>query len=491
MTINRLVLVPIPVPTPVNKTLKCGEYYLVESGEDCGIVTTQFEIPLDDFLFLNPQVWENCTNLMRDYYYCVRPVGYIMTYPGYGGSTTTEPFEQAPSTPLPKDPVANYPSSWLIIPIATRTKRETAGISHLRMSRKSLAANCWNLAAIVSASTATPIETPAPHGSGEVANCTLWYAPADQDDTCVNMLNTFGITFEQLYAMNPSVHNDCSGLVLGTYYCISTYPDGVPGGQPDWTGPTVTVPPSTPATTTTASSGISTPSPVQTGIISTCNEFYRAISGDTCYDIALENEVPLSDFYTWNPAVKSDCSGLQADVYVCVGVQPPSSTTTTGTTSTSGISTPSPVQSGMTTACNDFYFVVAGDGCYNIAQDNAIPLSSFYDWNPAVKTDCSGLQASVYVCVGIHGGNPTATTTTAITTTRTTTTTTGISTPTPTQPGMVRKCRKFYLVQSGDGCWDLANQQGISLADFYAWNPAVKSDCSGLQANVYVCVGLN
>jgi hypothetical protein len=163
--------------------------------------------------------------------------------------------------------------------------------------------------------TATPIETPAPRASGEVANCTLWYAPADQDDTCINILNTFGITFKQFYAMNPSVHNDCSGLVLGTHYCISTYPDGVPGGQPDWTGPPVTVPPSTPTTTTTTtSSGISSPSPVQTGIISTCNEFYRVISGDTCYDIALENDVPLSDFYTRNPAVKSDCSGLQADV---------------------------------------------------------------------------------------------------------------------------------------------------------------------------------
>lgn len=31
------------------------------------------------------------------------------------------------------------------------------------------------------------------------------------------------------------------------------------------------------------------------------------------------------------------------------------------------------------------------------------PLSSFYSWNPAVHTDCSGLQASEYVCVGVAG----------------------------------------------------------------------------------------
>ena len=42
--------------------------------------------------------------------------------------------------------------------------------------------------------------------------------------------------------MDPSVKEDCSGLVLGIYYCVSTYPDGVPPGQPDWSGPTFSLP---------------------------------------------------------------------------------------------------------------------------------------------------------------------------------------------------------------------------------------------------------
>ncbi|KAL4962079.1 LysM peptidoglycan-binding domain-containing protein [Aspergillus stella-maris] len=161
--------------------------------------------------------------------------------------------------------------------------------------------------------------------------------------------------------------------------------------------------------------------------------------------------------------------------------------TSTTATTTSGVSTPSPVQTGIIRTCDEFYLVVAGDSCYDIAVDNDIELTDFYEWNPAVKNDCTGLQAEVYVCVGVDAS---ASPTTTTTTTTTATTTGGISTPTPTQTGMIPNCGNFYFVQSGDGCWDLANEHGIELADFYAWNPAVKDDCSGLQANVYVCVGL-
>lgn len=46
----------------------------------------------------------------------------------------------------------------------------------------------------------------------------------------------------------------------------------------------------------TSRSGVSTPSSAQMGIIETCNEFYKVVTGDTCYDIAVENEAELSDF---------------------------------------------------------------------------------------------------------------------------------------------------------------------------------------------------
>jgi hypothetical protein len=108
---------------------------------------------------------------------------------------------------------------------------------------------------------------------------------------------------------------------------------------------------------------------------------------------------------------------------VCVGVEATTtgSVTTTPTTSSTatGIVTPSPIQSGMVTDCDKFYDVAGGDGCYAIAQSYSIALTDFYSRNPAVSTDCSGLQASVYVCVEAEA---TATTTTP---TGTTTTSTG------------------------------------------------------------------
>jgi hypothetical protein len=129
-----------------------------------------------------------------------------------------------------------------------------------------------------------------------------------------------------------------------------------------------------------------------------CNKFYEVVKDDGCYDIAAAKSIALDDFYKWNPAVKSNCSGLQPGFYVCVGLV----STATSTSSTGlGVATPTPTQTGMAGNCNKFYDVVKDDGCYDIAAANSVALNDFYKWNPAVKSDCSGLQPDFYVCVGI------------------------------------------------------------------------------------------
>lgn len=55
---------------------------------------------------------------------------------------------------------------------------------------------------------------------------------------------------------------------------------------------------------------------------------------------------------------------------------------------------------------------------------------------------------------------------------------------------MVSNCNKFYFVETGDSCDAIARSHGITFANFFAWNPEVKSDCGGLWANVNVCVGV-
>ncbi|RYO83707.1 hypothetical protein DL766_008640 [Monosporascus sp. MC13-8B] len=92
---------------------------------------------------------------------------------------------------------------------------------------------------------------------------------------------------------------------------------------------------------------------------------------------------------------------------------------------------------------------------------------------------CNGLWADAYVCVSIVGHIPTPVTTGN-----------GIATPTPTQAGMVSNCKAFYKVVSGDICATITSKYKITSAQFIRWNPAAKSDCTGLWSNTYACVAV-
>lgn len=120
--------------------------------------------------------------------------------------------------------------------------------------------------------------------------------------------------------------------------------------------------------------------------------------------------------------MKTDCSGLQAHEYVCAGVVS-TSAVVTATTSVSGVTTPSPVQTGMVSTCDTFYDVYSGDLCYSIADTYGDSLDSFSALNLAVKTDYSGLQADKYFCLIVKAA-----------------TGTGVITPYPVHTGIVATC---------------------------------------------------
>lgn len=61
-------------------------------------------------------------------------------------------------------------------------------------------------------------------------------------------------------------------------------------------------------------------------------------------------------------------------------------------------------------------------------------------------------------------------------------------TPTPYQDGMVKGCRKFYKVISGDTCQKVADSFSIDVGLFEGWNPAVGAECTSLFLGYYVCV---
>lgn len=65
------------VPTNVagGTNNQCGRYYEAIQGDYCNLVIMRFSISLDDFLFLNTAINENCTNLFAFESYCVQAVG--------------------------------------------------------------------------------------------------------------------------------------------------------------------------------------------------------------------------------------------------------------------------------------------------------------------------------------------------------------------------------------------------------------------------------
>ncbi|KAL1962645.1 hypothetical protein VTN77DRAFT_9279 [Rasamsonia byssochlamydoides] len=175
----------------------------------------------------------------------------------------------------------------------------------------------------------------------------------------------------------------CRDLELGTYVCVD-----VLGSN------------SSSTTTTAPGNTISTPSPIQTGMVTDCDKFYDVQSGDTCAGIASQEGIPLSSLYAWNPAVGTSCADLYLSYYICVGVVA-TSTTSSPTSTSSGVVTPTPTQTGMVTDCDQFYLVQSGDTCASIVSAENISLSDFYSWNPAVGSSCQSLWLGYYVCVGV------------------------------------------------------------------------------------------
>ncbi|OAL43397.1 LysM domain protein [Pyrenochaeta sp. DS3sAY3a] len=245
------------------------------------------------------------------------------------------------------------------------------------------------------------VPTPSPIQKGMTANCNKFYFVV-AGDGCYDIAAGNSISLDDFYAWNPAVGNTCAALWTKTYVCVGILGGSTPTPKPSNTPAPTSVKP----TSTAAGNGIATPTPVQPSMVPNCNGFYLVKAGDGCYDIAAANGISLDNFYAWNPYINTDCSRLWSGYNVCIrtiGFTAPVSSTlkTVATTTKPASSTPTPVQPGMVNNCKKFYKVQAGDGCWAIADTNKITLDNFYKWNPAVKTDCSGLWAQYFVCVGV------------------------------------------------------------------------------------------
>jgi LysM repeat protein len=515
----------------------CGRWYSVQQGDYCNLVAIKFGITLPDFLFLNPAVNANCTNLFALESYCVAAVGDINTYIGRPGHATitldpSAPFTGIPYTERPDATESPYTRLYTPLPDATGTRGDCvhyfAGDDYqYNLTGTRFASNC-ELAAVTydvdledfglwnpglgnvsdsacafekgvrycgswyvekgnqETATATPTNDPSntsptppgPTMSGSPADCNEWIVVTD-GLSCTDLASKAGISLEQFLAWNPAVSSDCKT----NYWVDEAYCVGISGDDG-------TASPTTTTTTTAAPTKPTPPGPTMTGSPADCNKWSLVTDGLSCTDLASQAGISLAQFLLWNPAVSSDCSTNYwlGEAY-CVGVAGGSTPTTTTPTTTAKPTPPGPTMTGSPADCNKWSLVTDGLSCTDLASQAGISLAQFLAWNPAVSSDCStNYWLGEAYCVGVAGGS-------APTTTQPTTTAKPTSTkptpPGPTMSGSPANCNKWSLVTDGLTCTALASQAGITLTQFLAWNPAVSSDCvTNYWLGEAYCVGV-
>ncbi|KAL8366616.1 hypothetical protein RB595_010465 [Gaeumannomyces hyphopodioides] len=504
---------PIPSNTAVGSDKPCGRWYEVMAGDYCNLVTLKFAISLEDFMFLNTGINSNCTNLFAGESYCIQAVGDIDNYPSRPGhvsvtidpneSFTGVPFNMLPNATMTLDPRPTQ------VPLAAGVRDDCSfyfkgddyqyspdvfgywnsnceiAASSYNVDFDSFAAwnslatnvtdpacvfqpglrycGSWGLPPTQTTTTEEPEATgtggpqpPAPTHEGQPADCDGWHVVVS-GDSCQSVADGAGISFQTFLEWNP------------------------PAGQ----GISTTASSQSSASTTASTTVKPTPpAPTHTGQPADCNKWDVVASGDSCSSMASDNGISLDQFYVWNPAVSRGClSNFWLGQAYCVGVSRAGPSVTTTSSSTAAAPTPpAPTHTGQPSDCNKWDVVVSGGSCGSMAADNGITLDQFYARNPAVSRDCvTNFWLGQAYCVGRSSVGATPTTTTAKPTP-----------PAPTHTGQPSDCNKWDVVVSGDSCGSMAADNGITLDQFYAWNPAVSRDCvTNFWLGQAYCVGVS
>ncbi|KAJ4392335.1 hypothetical protein N0V93_005961 [Gnomoniopsis smithogilvyi] len=308
-------------------------------------------IALADFLFLNPAMNANCTNLFALESYRVAAVGDINTYTGRPGfvSVTLDPPRPSQEPLTPSYPTLPTPRT----PASTR-----------------------------------PSPKPPAHAT---TACTT---------STATTTTTYDVDLDAFASWNAGLGNisdPACAFVKGVRYCGSWYLEQ--GNQEVATA------------TTTAGSGDdptntspTPPGPTMSGSPADCNQWALVTDGLSCTDMAAQAGLTLQQWLAWNPAVSSDClTNYWLGEAYCIGVSGESAPTTTALSGTTTKPTPpAPTMSGEPDNCNKWAVVTDGVTCTDMASQAGISLSQFLAWNPAVSSDClTNYWLGEAYCVGI------------------------------------------------------------------------------------------
>lgn len=297
-------------------------------------------------------------------------------------------------------------------------------------------------------------------------------------DTCDSIALANSVSAASMYYINSDIHN-CSDVAAGTSLCLP----------------------------------------------SACVDTYTVQENDTCTSIAVDAGLWTSDVRTFNTLLDWNCSNLHSTspywgTTLCVSTpggtyngSSSSATASVGGDSGSAAVADSPagatVATGTTTDCATWYVADGSLTCTQICLNYGVAINLFTEANPALnKTTCDDdlVVGDAYCLDPITGWDwttsansttiPSATASATATATGGSSATTSPSAtvsgavPTPTEPGAIDTCTVWHYTVSDDTCYDIAQNAGITLDDFYAWNTDIGDDCSALWLNYYVCVGV-
>ncbi|KAF7556062.1 hypothetical protein G7Z17_g1763 [Cylindrodendrum hubeiense] len=345
------------------------------------------------------------------------------------------------------------------------------------------------------------------------------------DDTCQGIAVASNISMVQLYTWNPVLGSSCNrmSLSVGHTVCLEPHDDE------DYVPITRTT--TTPTLEPTAAP---VPSNIASGTNGNCAEFYSVQVGDYCNQIILGYGISLQDFLFLNQGLNAECTNLYAEEAYCVSpvgpinlypghpdyVEPTTSTAdvafdelvkaTFTAPAITGLPTYLPRANGTRKDCIiyldgtelqvDMSWGSSVSACEKLAQVWEISLPELYNWNPSLNTsspDCAFSEELSYCMAAYrkfntYTGEPETETqlssTIAAATTTTSTTAEPSSTALPIRDGAAEDCKKYYAVVSPQTCQGALDANGLTIAEFYAMNPAIGPECHNLWPDYRYCV---
>ncbi|GLA29971.1 hypothetical protein M752DRAFT_334546 [Aspergillus phoenicis ATCC 13157] len=138
-------------------------------------------------------------------------------------------------------------------------------------------------------------------------------------------------------------------------------------------------------------------------------DLYTVSANDTCASILgnVRREISTPTFRSWNPAINSACSNLQAleGQYICLS--PPGTTAIPDSFALKAVTTAAPVPDNAVTTsntdCGYWYTIQDGDNCDSVSAMFSIPKNDFYFLNPQLGNSCASLWLGSSYCVQAVG----------------------------------------------------------------------------------------